>query len=260
MAGRLSHRVCQAISWRTDLVTDREALARIDGAVARAAVTWGPLSDPSSSKPSMWVDRFDPGALRRTRASARSRDLHIGSRDDGDGTTSVWGRLYSTDAAAVDRKLTGWRTVCAGRPANDRPTPCGRSARSRPAPTGWPAGADHQVPAADDDGQGSNVVIHVLAEAGRACRRTRSRHVGIARISFCHRGHDAGRGTGAQPGARTDRRAGHRGRRGPAVSCRHRCWRVDPFGARVRRATARRSPNPATGRPRRWTSSSDCGT
>ena len=45
MAGRLSHRVCQAIAWRTDLVTDREALARIDGAVARAAVTWGPLSD-----------------------------------------------------------------------------------------------------------------------------------------------------------------------------------------------------------------------
>ena len=49
MAGRLSHRVCQAIAWRTDLVTDREALARIDGAVARAAVTNDPANKTTSA-------------------------------------------------------------------------------------------------------------------------------------------------------------------------------------------------------------------
>lgn len=168
MAGRLSHRVCQAISWRTDLVTDREALARIDGAVARAAVTWGPLSDHKLEQAiDVWVDRFDPGALRRTRASARSRDLHIGSRDDGDGTTSVWGRLYSTDAAAVDRKLTQMaHGVC----EDDPRTIAQRRADALGA---LATGSDRlacrcgspECPAADDDGRGSNVVIHVLAEA-----------------------------------------------------------------------------------------------
>ncbi len=107
MAGRLSYRVCSAIAWRTDLVEDDEALALIDGALAEAALSWGPLSDYKLEQAiDVWIDRYDPGALRRTRASARSRDVNVGSRNDETGTSSIWGRLYSTDAAMLDRRLT----------------------------------------------------------------------------------------------------------------------------------------------------------
>ncbi len=144
MAGRLNYRVCRAIAWRTDLVCDGDALALIDAAVAEAAVKWGPLSDYRLEQAiDVWIDRFDPGALRRTRATARSRNLNVGSRDDGDGTTSIWGRLYATDAAALDRKLTQMaHGVCEDDPrtiASGAPMP---SARWRPDRTGWPAGVD----------------------------------------------------------------------------------------------------------------------
>ena len=168
IAGRLSYRVCRAIAWRTDLVTDRTALARIDAAVADAAVTWGALSDYKLEQAiDVWVDQFDPGALRRTRASARSRDLNIGSRDDSSGTTSIWGRLYSTDAATLDRRLTRMaHGVC----EDDPRTIAQRRADALGA---LAAGSDRlacrcgspDCPAADDDGRGSSVVIHVLAEA-----------------------------------------------------------------------------------------------
>lgn len=168
MAGRLSYRVYRAIAWRTDLVCDEEALARIDAAMAEAAVEWGPLSDYKLEQAiDVWIDRFDPGALRRTRASARSRNLNVGSRDDGDGTTSIWGRLYATDAAALDRKLTQMaHGVCEDDPrtiAQRRADGLGALAAGSDRLACW-CGSPN-CPAAEDDGRGASVVIHVLAEA-----------------------------------------------------------------------------------------------
>ena len=112
----------------------------------------------------MWVDRFDPGALRRTRASARSRPPHRITGRRRRHHLCLGPAVLSTDAAAVDRNSPdGARCARTTRERSPNAVRT-RSARSRPAPTSWPASADHRVPAADDDGQGSNVVIHVLAE------------------------------------------------------------------------------------------------
>lgn len=168
MAGRLSYQVCRAIGWRTMLVDDGEALALIDAALAEAAVVWGPMSEYKLEQAiDVWIDRYDPGALRRTRATARSRDVELGSRDEKSGTTSLRGRLYSTDAALLDRRLTQMaHGVC-----DDDPRTIAQ--RRADALGALAAGSDRlactcgspECPAGADDGRGSSIVIHVLTEA-----------------------------------------------------------------------------------------------
>jgi hypothetical protein len=106
ISGKVSYRVVSAIAWQTHLVIADEPVALIDTALAERATRWGRLSDYKLAQAiDFWVDLYDPGALRRTRARARSRDLEVGHRDDDSDTTSVWGRLYATDAAVLDRRL-----------------------------------------------------------------------------------------------------------------------------------------------------------
>ncbi|HTY28041.1 MAG TPA: DUF222 domain-containing protein [Mycobacterium sp.] len=168
MAGRLSYRLCSAIAWRTDLVVDEEALGLIDAALAEVALNWGPISDYKLEQAiDVWIDRYDPGALRRSRATARSRDVQLGSRDEEAGTTAMTGRLYSTDAEVLDRRLTQMaHGVC-----DDDPRTIAQ--RRADALGALAAGADRLAcacgspgcPSGDDDGRASSVVIHVLAEA-----------------------------------------------------------------------------------------------
>ncbi|WP_059014235.1 HNH endonuclease signature motif containing protein [Mycobacterium sp. M26] len=168
MAGRLSYAVCRAISWRTMHVEDDEALALIDTALAQAAVMWGPMSDYKLAQAiDVWIDRYDPAALRRTRATARSRDVRLGSKDVEAGTTALTGRLFSTDAALLDRRLTQMaHTVC-----DDDPRTIGQ--RRADALGALAAGSDRltctcgspECPSGADDGRASSIVIHVLTEA-----------------------------------------------------------------------------------------------
>jgi hypothetical protein len=77
--GVVGYRVVAAIADRTDLVTDAEALAAIDAALAGLAAGWGPLSRYRLEQViDVVIDRHDPGALRRTRSGARSRGVQIG--------------------------------------------------------------------------------------------------------------------------------------------------------------------------------------
>ena len=168
MDGRLSYRVVAAIAWRTDLVQDEAAFTCIDSAIADHAGTWGALSDHKLEQAiDAWVDKHDPGALRRTRSSARSRDVQIGARDDDAGTTAMWGRLFSTDAAILDRRLTQMaHGVC----EDDPRTIAQRRADALGA---LAAGAERlacrcgspECGLADDDGRAASFVIHVIAEA-----------------------------------------------------------------------------------------------
>lgn len=168
MAGRLSYRIFAAIAWRTDLVRDDDALALIDSAIADSVGTWGPMSDYKLEQAiDAWIIRHDPGALRQTRASARSRDVQIGSRNDETGTTALFGRLYSTDAAALDRRLMQMaHGVC-----DDDPRTIAQ--RRADALGALAAGSDRLAcacgspgcPATADDGRASGVVVHVLADA-----------------------------------------------------------------------------------------------
>lgn len=106
LAGEISERLMSAIAWRSYLVRDPEALKHIDADIAKKATTWGPLSVAKLEQAiDSLVDKHDPGALRHTRARARSREVCIGESDDEADTTALWGRLYATDAAALDERL-----------------------------------------------------------------------------------------------------------------------------------------------------------
>ncbi len=116
--GELSPRIVSTITWCTQLVDDEQALGLIDAAVADRALHWGPLSeDKLRQAVEVWVNRYDPDALRRTKVFARSRDLTIGDCDDDADTAALWGRLLATDAAVLQRRVTVMATgVCQGDP------------------------------------------------------------------------------------------------------------------------------------------------
>ncbi|HEY7052143.1 MAG TPA: DUF222 domain-containing protein [Mycobacterium sp.] len=166
--GRVSSRVVSAINWHTHLVDDDAALAKIDAALAARAERFGELSDYRLGVSiDYFINRHDPDAVRRVRVSARSRDLYIGKKDDESDTTAVWGRLYATHAALLDRRLMELVDgVCDEDPrtiAQRRADAMGALAAraERLACTC----ANPQCPGAGSDGRASSVVIHVVAEA-----------------------------------------------------------------------------------------------
>lgn len=168
LAGAVSARVVAAIAWRTDLVTDAEAMSLIDGALADRAAGWDRLSQYKLEQAvDVWIDKHDPGALRRTRANARSRDVTVGAQNHESGTAALWGRLYSTDAAALDRRLSAMaHSVC-----DDDPRTIGQ--RRADSLGALAAGSEVLAcrcgapgcPVASSDARATAVVVHVLANA-----------------------------------------------------------------------------------------------
>lgn len=166
--GDISAKTVAAITWRTQLVTDPDALALIDTALAGAATTYGALTTTKTEQAiDVWIEKFDPAAVRRTRTAARDRDIHFGDPDDPNGTVSIWGRLLATDAALLKNLLTAMaRGVC----DNDPRTPGQRRSDALGA---LGAGADHltcqcghpDCHATGIDPRSRAVVIHLLAQA-----------------------------------------------------------------------------------------------
>ena len=94
-------------------MTEPEALAELDAAIAERMTAWGPLSEYKLTQAiDVWVDNIDPGALRRTRNRARTRDFTVADPDEA-GTTAVFGRLFSADATLLRQRLEAMaRSVC----------------------------------------------------------------------------------------------------------------------------------------------------
>jgi hypothetical protein len=166
MEGTLSSRVVSAITWRTQLVEDADALALIDAALAEGANKWGPLSEDRLDEAiDAWIFRYDPAAVRRSESSTHTRDFSIGDLDDPAETTSVWGRLLATDAAVLKRRLAQMvQEVC-----DDDPRTMGE--RRSDAVGAIVAGSfrlacqcGSKTCPAGDAPTSSNVVIRVLAE------------------------------------------------------------------------------------------------
>ncbi len=168
LAGRLSARVVAAIAWRTDLVTDAGAAALIDSTLADRAAPWNSLSQYKLEQAiDTWIDKHDPGALRRTRANARGRDVSIGAQNHESGTAALWGRLYATDATLLKHRLEAMaRSVC-----EDDPRTIGQR---RADALGTLAAGSHdlacrcgapQCPSTGRDARAASVVVHVLADA-----------------------------------------------------------------------------------------------
>ncbi|OBB18799.1 hypothetical protein A5761_07375, partial [Mycolicibacterium setense] len=165
--GEISAKIIATITWRTQLIVEEDALGLIDTALAGAATTYGALSSAKAEQAiDVWVEKFDPAAVRRTRTAARERDIHFGDAEDPNGTVSIWGRLLATDAALIKTLLNAMaRGVC-----DDDPRTVGQRRSDALGAVG--AGADHltcQCGNPDCDATGIDprsraVVIHLLAQ------------------------------------------------------------------------------------------------
>ena len=224
-AGDIDYRTFQTIVYRTDLITDEQILARVDGLVAVNVTRWPSLTKTRlGAQVDKIVARADTDALRQRPKRQAEREVWIGDPDER--VSEIHGHLFSPDAQALDARLSALAaTVCAHDPrtrdqrradalgalaadANRLTCRCGRSDCT--------AGTRRAA---------SPVVIHVIAEQasldGHAVRgqRRRTDH------------------------PRTARRTGHHRHTGAAESTP---------------ATAR--PSPATPRRRRWPISCAAGT
>lgn len=104
--GLVSDLLVRVIVWRTDLIEDPEAMASMDAALAEQVVAWGPLSVKKTEQAiDALVERFDPGALRRSRDSSQYRDVRFGSPSDEAGYTSMWARLLAGDAKVFEQRV-----------------------------------------------------------------------------------------------------------------------------------------------------------
>ena len=103
-AGLISEMLVRAIVWRTYLIEDPAAMTAVDAELAQRIEAWGALSVKKTEQAiDALIERHDPGALRRARDGAPSRDVQFGSPADPPGYTSLWARLFSADAALDDK-------------------------------------------------------------------------------------------------------------------------------------------------------------
>jgi uncharacterized protein DUF222/HNH endonuclease len=116
VAGDISYSTFQTIVYRTDLITDPEVLATVDGALAVRVQRWPTMTRGRlTATVDRIVARADRDAVRRRRERQADREFSIW--DTGDGLAEVFGRLVATDAHAVDARLNALAaTVCEGDP------------------------------------------------------------------------------------------------------------------------------------------------
>jgi hypothetical protein len=117
-AGQICYRLVNAIVYRTALITDADAAAKVDTELAAAVIGWGSLSVAKADTAiDYWVDRYDPNALRRVQLGSQGRHLDVSDDPDGTGMSWLEGRLFSHDATALDQRLDAMaRAVCDGDP------------------------------------------------------------------------------------------------------------------------------------------------
>lgn len=177
LAGRIGARLVSTISWRTHCVVGGAAMAAIDAEIARVAERLGALSERRvETLIDVAVDAHDPQAREWFRQAARGMDVQFGKPGDDSGTRSVWGRLFSTHAELIERRLTAIaRSVCDADPR----TVGQRRAEAMGAVF---AGADRiacrcgspDCPNPTSAALKDSVIIHVVADSG-AVQQARSR-------------------------------------------------------------------------------------
>ncbi|BBX49136.1 HNH endonuclease signature motif containing protein [Mycolicibacterium poriferae] len=168
LSGQVSERVVARIVWLCGLVVDDQVWAGLDEQFAEAAASWGVLSgDKLDAAITVWLHTLDPDAVRRARDQHRDRDFRVGRRDDATGTTSVFGRVNSIDAAIAARRLKAMvNSVCPDDPrtlAQKRADAFGAvfaGAFHLSCQCGRPECLAATVP----DARANSVVVHVVAD------------------------------------------------------------------------------------------------
>jgi Domain of unknown function (DUF222) len=172
-AGDIDQRTFATIVYRTDLITDRDVLATVDGQLALTVVRW-----PSMTRGRLAghidkiVAKADADAVRRR--TERRAEREVWFADLGDGLSEIHGSLLSPDAHALDKRLNILAaTVCEHDPRT-------REQRRADALAALAAGADRlgcrcglRECAAGKRPVATPVVIHVIADQatvdGRQC-------------------------------------------------------------------------------------------
>jgi hypothetical protein len=113
-AGLINEALVRAIEYRSALVTDADAIARVDALLADRVMAWGPLSVRKTEQAiDAIVDQLDPGALRRSRKMSCQRDVQFGSPSDEAGYISMWALLSAADSEVVKQRVEQMaRSVC----------------------------------------------------------------------------------------------------------------------------------------------------
>ena len=104
-AGLLTLAQVRLIVTRSAAVTDPDALARLDEALASAGASWEPMSlDRTEKAIDEFIARFDPLALHRTQTRARGRGVEI-DVDDGSGMAQLFATLFVPGRRGVRRPV-----------------------------------------------------------------------------------------------------------------------------------------------------------
>jgi Domain of unknown function (DUF222) len=163
-AGDIDQRTFATIVYRTDLITDRDVLATVDGQLALTVARWPSMTRGRlAGQIDKIVDKADADAVRRR--TERRTERGVWFADLGEGLSEIHGSLLTPDAHAMDKRLTALAgTVCEHDPRT-------REQRRADALAALAAGADRlgcrcglrdctagKRPAAPP------VVIHVIAE------------------------------------------------------------------------------------------------
>ena len=81
--GVISATVIDAITWRTHLVVDEDALVLIDAAISGEAGEYGAHSEKQLiGAVDLWVEKFDPDAVVRSKRAAKDLYVEFDDKDD----------------------------------------------------------------------------------------------------------------------------------------------------------------------------------
>ncbi len=116
--GAISATVIDAITWRTHLVVDEDALVLVDTAISGEAGEYGAHSEKQLiGAVDLWVEKFDPDAVVRSKRAAKDLYVEFDDKDDPNGVASFWGRLRITDKKILEQRLNDLAdTVCPNDP------------------------------------------------------------------------------------------------------------------------------------------------
>jgi uncharacterized protein DUF222 len=111
-AGDIDQRTFATIVYRTDLITDRDLLATVDGQLALTVARWPSMTRGRlAGQIDKIVARADADAVRQRRERRAEREVWFA--DLGGGLSEIHGSLLSPDAHALDKRLTALAaTVC----------------------------------------------------------------------------------------------------------------------------------------------------
>jgi hypothetical protein len=164
-AGDIDYRTFQTMVYRTDLITDPDTLAIVDGQLASRAPRWNGLSQGKLGRE---VDRIvakaDQDAVRRRKERVEDRDVVV--VDTEDGMAAVCANVFATDGHAFEQRLDALAaTVCDADPRT-------KQQRRADAMGAMAAGADRlgcRCGKSDCPAGGKTaapVVLHLVAEQG----------------------------------------------------------------------------------------------